>query len=312
MANKMITLKVKDWDELYRLASWFLSSEGRWVFRGQTKAEWGLKTTLERESDKYKGKVKVKKQFGTLEDFLSSHARSNEKEQIETFKAKVQWDHYMGEHLLPYLAAMQHYGLPTRLLDFTYSLFIAAYFAFENRRPRCDRAIWAIRLDPLLDHVRDTFARKEEAEGYKIERQILDIADGLIDPERRRTSVRYGVLPLLSASTNPRLKAQNGLFLMPFSIDGFYANLEKSLPEGLVAEPYYTERGEPCNCMSLADYMAFRSKNKIAIMKIVCLANMKRNAERVFQQMNLTPERIFPDMAFADARSNINYRFWYK
>jgi hypothetical protein len=33
---------------------------------------------------------------------------------------------------LDYLAYMQHYGVPTRLLDFSYSPYIAAYFAFED------------------------------------------------------------------------------------------------------------------------------------------------------------------------------------
>ena len=136
MTNRMITLKIENWDEFYRLASWFLKDEGQWVFRGQTKAEWELKTTLERASNKRKSKSKVKNQFRTLDDFLHSHTHSNEAEQIGTFKALTLWDHYMGERLLPYLAAMQHYGFPTRLLDFTHSLFIAAYFAFENMRSR--------------------------------------------------------------------------------------------------------------------------------------------------------------------------------
>lgn len=313
MTNRMITLKIENWDEFYRLASWFLKDEGQWVFRGQTKAEWELKTTLERASNKRKSKSKVKNQFRTLDDFLHSHTHSNEAEQIGTFKALTLWDHYMGERLLPYLAAMQHYGFPTRLLDFTHSLFIAAYFAFENMRSRGDRAIWAIRLDPLWEYVRKVYVSQDGPDDHRIEGHILEIADGLIDKERSRTSARYGVLPLLTTSTNPRLKAQNGLFLMPFSIDGFVANLERSLPGGLIAEPHYTARGVPCESyMGLDNYLGFKHKKEVVVMKIVCAKAMKKLANDVFQQMNLTTERIFPDKSFADVKESVKCRFWYR
>jgi hypothetical protein len=41
---------------------------------------------------------------------------------------------------------MQHYGVPTRLLDWTENALIALFFAVENHPLNCDAAIWA--LDP--------------------------------------------------------------------------------------------------------------------------------------------------------------------
>lgn len=41
-----------------------------------------------------------------------------------------------------WLTVMRHYGTPTRLLDFTYSLYVAMFFAAEDVEG--DSVIWAV------------------------------------------------------------------------------------------------------------------------------------------------------------------------
>src|SRR5689334_12744842 len=99
----------------------FLESLGpRFVFRGHGDAGWALETSLERATSSLPHR--------TVEDVLMNAFR--------------QGAHLFEKHLPPadddlsWLALMQHYGLPTRLLDWTRSPHVAAYFAAEYRPPR--------------------------------------------------------------------------------------------------------------------------------------------------------------------------------
>jgi FRG domain len=108
-----------------------------WAFRGQADAGWFLMSTLDRYLDAYIDKKywqaqeeRIKRIFRRKAHLFLSHIP----EPSDTF----QW-----------LALMQHHGAPTRLLDFTWSPYVAAFFALE--RSTTEAAIWAINPKRLVN-----------------------------------------------------------------------------------------------------------------------------------------------------------------
>jgi len=108
-----------------------------WAFRGHADARWLLTSTLNRYLDAYIEKrywvaqeERIKRIFRRKAHLFLSHIP----EPRDTF----QW-----------LALMQHHGAPTRLLDFTWSPYVAAFFALE--RSTTEAAIWAINPKRLVN-----------------------------------------------------------------------------------------------------------------------------------------------------------------
>ena len=99
-----------------------------WIYRGQAKASWGLSSSLERSS--------VAEIDHDIEIILIA----------EYQKAIRSFPDYSGTPgtILEWLSLLQHHGTPTRLIDFTCSPYIAAYFAFQEERSEKSElvAIW--------------------------------------------------------------------------------------------------------------------------------------------------------------------------
>ena len=111
------------------------------VYRGQANANWKLESTLERV-------------IGNK--WSSKHAKNFEDHSYNTFCSKYHiYNH--AEHIpnskLSWLSVMQHYGVPTRLIDFTESPYVALYFALESFNPldKDDFSIYAIDYTAVMD-----------------------------------------------------------------------------------------------------------------------------------------------------------------
>lgn len=102
-----------------------------WVYRGHKSQIYRLKPSIEREDfGEWAGT-----EYKILREFQSKAPMHFESSQLPSPDCKLRW-----------LAIMQHYGAPTRLLDFTYSPYVALYFALRHRRKAPGRyaEVWGI------------------------------------------------------------------------------------------------------------------------------------------------------------------------
>ncbi len=145
-----------------------------YIYRGHANASWPLQSSLERA-------IELR--------WPSSEARKFEDYSLDRFRAKFHL--YDRENITPdsklaWLSVMQHYGVPTRLVDFTDSPYVALYFALEAYQPssRADFAVFALNYTAVMEasiayiRTKDSSFEETRASIYaKQDRVFDDIVD---------------------------------------------------------------------------------------------------------------------------------------
>lgn len=112
---------------------------GKYIFRGQADANWELVTSF----DRVYSHVPSKKRRIIEQELIDAFCLNCERHIRSSYK-------FSEMDIMEKKSMAQHYGVPTRLLDWSYSPFIAAYFAFStvnlNKLPQ-NIAIWALRKE---------------------------------------------------------------------------------------------------------------------------------------------------------------------
>jgi len=252
-----------------------------WLYRAQP-SEDDLQTTLERECMSSKCELK------DVEDIEIQMIRQFRRLYDGEDRQKIQDD------ILYCLSLMRHYGAPTRLLDFTYSKYVAIYFALECayddiRKDHGKRdydgerscAIWCIQEDELLMKVRGKYPHLKNL---------------LLSRGKDRTRDNKSFEPLYTNNAynlvvweNPiqlhaRLHLQQGVFLCP-------GNVKIPFMENLFY-PYDNIKTDK-------------------IKKIVCHIQPSdiQSAFEESTRMNVTRESLFPGLdGFA---KSMKYQFWF-
>ncbi len=206
----MITVKrLSKWNDIERYR------RHGWLYRGHENIKWDLQTSLERACNR-----------------LGVPAISRHKVEERTLREFKRGYHRFTSHIpekgavLEWLSIMQHHGAPTRLLDFTYSIYVAAYFAVEKADKDC--AIWALDATWAYKASQRNFLAngrsKEMVE--KLEQPFMEEDDHIVHKLYEMRPYARAALPSNPFRLNERLKTQQGAFLIPGDISrSFMSNL---------------------------------------------------------------------------------------
>lgn len=187
------TIRLDSWKEYKDFVS---DLSENWAFRGQANAQWVLNNAIERT------------------DFIRFH-KNIEADFVAEFQRGAR--NYLSrdetpQHLIEWLALMQHHGAPTRLLDFSRSPFIASYFAYEICIPKeeYEIGIWAINvkflktraLEVLSEHYAKEFTSCKFINEQLFEKIFFDNNKSMVFPvEPFRMNRRYSLQQSIFVST---------------------------------------------------------------------------------------------------------------
>ncbi|MDV3351441.1 FRG domain-containing protein [Leptothoe sp. LEGE 181152] len=272
------------------------------LFRGQSAQYEELTTSIERhrfeaeDIERFEGVASHIFRSGmSAFDSLYGHLTAAEAYLLRLFQSRAQ--HHLttvpqAHETSAWLALMQHYGAPTRLLDVTKSLMIAAYFATEHSS-RYSGTIFVF-FTPSLP-LENEIVDGQISHGGGLKSQDISFANKLnqatgsqlADWVIQQRGLK-GILQVETAYPTRREIAQQGCFLMPLS-------LVESL-ESHIAYTYKFMNATPRDVPSKLEEVELEAfMRHWPVMKL----RIPRDKFRLFRislkHMGITPEMVYPD-----------------
>lgn len=282
LQHAFVETKISEWNELFLLNQKFMAN---FIFRGQGDSNWQLKTSLERLIENHHPSP-------LRDDFL---AYIYETEMLKEFKWKYpsyeknlipQEDEY-----IEWLSIMQHYGSPTRMLDFTYSMYVALFMAMDNVFSD-EYSLWCLNLNVLKAPIFDEFMRQNNtkvAMGDELEGFSYHLANTSIQ-ERNKFLEKDLLFPVKPHLCNERISRQQGLFVIPSNISVSFDN---------ILHNYYDKNSHlEVDINNLIEYSNkyFPNQSAISILKINIGKEHKLRLTKALYQMNITSETMYPGL----------------
>lgn len=206
MCNHFKQTPIHSWDEFTDTVA---KLGERWIYRGQT-SDWRLAPTLERSLCSW--------------DVGLDRAPALERKIIRDFRRRYRAEdhHSVRMYTLYCLSVMQHHRAPTRLLDWTYSPYVAAKFAAEQGTKGA--VIWCLNADWCAKKAKDIQPELKKREGENRK----DHAFIYIYMRKARKMFARPENPFC---LNERLTLQQGLFLCPGDITVPFEDNLRAMPE---------------------------------------------------------------------------------
>ena len=136
LASIAETIEIDSWPAFVALQQRFALERRLWMYRGQPATEGRLRTSLERALHRFELPIERQEE---LERLLLREFRRH----YHRYTADVPSE----DDTLRWLALMRHHGAPVRMLDLSYSPYVALFFALDGVAHGESCEIWAIDHD---------------------------------------------------------------------------------------------------------------------------------------------------------------------
>jgi hypothetical protein len=259
------TILLKRWEDIHDYGQ-----KRGWLYRGQRVIDWPLQTSLERCCKRQSIERKRVREFEERLFREFQRAYHQYTQHSPASNDRIEW-----------LSLMQHYGAPTRLLDFTYSIYIAAYFAAEFAED--DSAIWAIDGQWAVNQAAALFKKAGKPQTSRLTRLFDKGCEDLAETIFFKHPYALAAYPINPFRLNQRLLIQRGAFLIP-------GDISKPLMANLEAHRNYDD---PQN-----------------VVKIVIPKAERWNVLRQLWNMNISRASLFPGLdGYAQSLTVYHYAY---
>lgn len=253
MLSSNINIEIQSVDEII---NHLRSYNNSWIFRGQSNAKWGLRTSLGRIIDRIRENKKDSAQELIRLGLLPNTIVKTFNEVAPLYGIEVEKDNNIWNNL----TLMQHYGIPTQLLDFTFAPFVALFFSIDEKYSSQESSIFCFNTEKFIE----------------INLRIL-LDEGIENPSTISVEAQYEYcnehkIPMIHFN-----KASKG-------------NLRGYNQQGVVATctPAFLNIDDIVNDVYL-------SRDKKIVEKIIYPANLRNDLHKELAKMNLIGTSIYPD-----------------
>lgn len=231
-------LKIADHDPSLKLGSF------TYACRGQSNAQWDLTPSLLRI---------LPSELSAQEVLDLEHTALN------TFKSQAHLylspsDFATTTDPVSWFTVMQHHGVPTRILDWTNSIYVAAYFAVHGT-PSSDGAVWLVCVSRVHEHMKKIYGESVLPIDIAIKDQLFH-ADA---PEVLKFVERH--------YQSHRMIAQQGIFSLCSNVRGHHGEILRNL---------------------------FCEQSELEFLKLIVPSSLKPTFAQRLRAMNIAVNSLFP------------------